>query len=501
MTQDKPETRDWLKDLAAVSAQLKKKPQPLLAKIGKTLNLHRPTVSVLAAIEPIFDPPTVKKVLQAASGNHPYTFSFSSAKELVRLNGRVEDYPKTGRELVEQILAEHLATGQINARVTQITGVQPAKKQAEGDEPNTTHPSPSGDTLGRRMGDALANFIDSFAEADSPMESAHPNREPRHVASAQGPQAHSAGQAVSTTETAQPSQGSRLGGGTQAKHHVWKTLWKFVWKIITWIPRQIVHLIKFLVGGFFNIIGKIFGKPVKTIVQTAFFLLLVYGIFWAFTHPGRVLGWGKGLVVRAFDTAIGWNHSNPPSAQTEPMKVAAIPAPQAVVNAPVSPPKAVKHSRTSSTDAVQPASTPSTKAVTRPGLTDSQAVEAKFALGFIQALYGMNYQDVEGQMRTLQGLVSGDYYKDFNDQFLDRDRIENLKYFKRIETFTPDQPVLFGFSDANKDEFVVEGTWTIRRDENPPKLEQEKPVTILTDVAHDLAGRPVVVGVIDLSSK
>ena len=491
MAEDKPGTRDWLKDLAAVSAHLKKTPKPSLAEIAETLNLHRPTVSILAILDPIFDPPTLKKVRKA-------TLSYTSAKELTGLKGRVEDYPQTGRELVDQILAEGLSTSQIKNRVDQITGLQPkrqstvdGRQSTENREPkatHTTHTSPGGATLGRRIGDAIDHFINSFAEEDA----VHP------VAKAPS---HDTGQAQSRGSGQTNSQGL-------------KAAFAFFWKAICWIPKQIGRLIKFMVGGFFNLIGKLLGKKARNIVQGVCFLLLCYGIFCAITHPGRVLDWGAGLVSRYISP---WTHTDTHTVSAQPN-----PGPQHVVSAQVSE-KAVSPAP-AAPQTMPKASLPTanrelpTGGVSLPtanrrlstntpvlsntvAATNPQAeADASFVQQFIHDLFSMNYHNVEDRRESLKTLVSQDFYKDFMEIYFKGDSVDKFHYLNLVEVFTPLAPVKLMKTDGTTEEFWVKGTQTIRMDSDNPKP-QESVISILVDVIHDSAGQPLVTDIVDAAAK
>src|SRR5208282_6002982 len=182
MAEEKAESRNWLDDLALVTAQQDKTPGTSQGELSRTLKLHRPYVTNLLALQPIFDPPTVAKVRQAAPD---YNLPFSGAKELLALKDKVEDFPKACRKALDEILAKRLSANQIKDLVKRIVSDR----------------TPGGKTLGRRIGDFIANFIDSIsgAQEDVPAETVKPTQS-----------THSTGSAVSTTETAQPSQGSRL---------------------------------------------------------------------------------------------------------------------------------------------------------------------------------------------------------------------------------------------------------------------------------------------------
>ncbi len=156
MAEMKP-TPDWLDDLAAVTAQHDKTPSANQGVLAKALKLHRPYVSQLLVLQPIFDPPTVEKVRQASPA---YNLSYRRAKELLGLKGKVADFPKAGREMVDQILTRHLATNQIKDLVDEIVRENPTRGTAGSSNPAFF------ERLGRRIDRALG-WGGSPLEADS----------------------------------------------------------------------------------------------------------------------------------------------------------------------------------------------------------------------------------------------------------------------------------------------------------------------------------------------
>jgi|GEM_PF-5721463 len=157
MTQEKPESRNWLDDLALVTAQQKKTPDASQGELATTLDLNRPYVTNLLSLEPLFDPQTVAKVRQAAPG---YNLPFSGAKELLALKGKVDDFPKAGRKALDEILAKRLLATQIKDLVNQMAG---GKRAPEGKPAPRGESAPGGEStsgffegLGRSLDKAIA---------------------------------------------------------------------------------------------------------------------------------------------------------------------------------------------------------------------------------------------------------------------------------------------------------------------------------------------------------
>ena len=78
MSNIKSESLVWLDNLAALEAQLQKTPSATHTQLADALNLKRPYVSLLLALQPILDPAAIEKVRLAA--NSGFVLSFNCAK-------------------------------------------------------------------------------------------------------------------------------------------------------------------------------------------------------------------------------------------------------------------------------------------------------------------------------------------------------------------------------------------------------------------------------------
>lgn len=303
MSQTTP-SRDWLKDLGALYAQLEKTPNASHGELAKALKLHRPDVSVLLALKPLFDPPTLEKVRKAASSEPSYKISFSSIKLLVGLRGNVPDYTQAGREALDQILAQRMLPGQITALVEKMTGGKSGKKPGSS--------TASGGAPFERMGKALDGWLGFGGRisdgSSQPFESLRAGstalREP------QG--------GVGSKTTTDSLQNPKPTAQPRAKGS--KSLWL---KPLKLAGEKIYGFFKWLVQLPFRLLSKGFtdllqGKWARGIVQLGFAALVFWAILWAWNHKGRALGWGEGVAVNIYNTATGWVQPYPPAAQTPP---------------------------------------------------------------------------------------------------------------------------------------------------------------------------------------
>ena len=99
MSNIKSESLVWLDNLAALEAQLQKTPSATHTQLADALNLKRPYVSLLLALQPILDPAAIEKVRSSAnnaleqssriaqleaSQQMPFVLSFNGAKALIQ---------------------------------------------------------------------------------------------------------------------------------------------------------------------------------------------------------------------------------------------------------------------------------------------------------------------------------------------------------------------------------------------------------------------------------
>lgn len=278
MAEKKP-SLDWLDDIAAITAQREKTPSGSHADWANSLKLNRGYVSQLLALQPIFDPPTVEKIRQAAPS---FVFSYSRVKELSRLKGKVEDFPNAGREVVEKTLAGHLTSVQIKDLVDKIIGVKPQKGSTDSIAQGTF------ERLGKRIdgwfGGSSTQPEEIGEEAGSVMEPAHPSHGPRHVASAQG------------AENNEPKEAETPKAATKTKP---VKLWEVPFKIVGWLFKWFLlkpgkwletKILK-RVNAFLDHPGTFMKNLVVGTVQFIFWVVilcvLVWALRWGWDHYGR----------------------------------------------------------------------------------------------------------------------------------------------------------------------------------------------------------------------
>jgi len=146
----KSESLVWLDNLAALGAQLQKTPSATHAQLADALNLKRPYVSLLLALQPILDPTAIEKVRLAASpksgiSSHSgtqaatisFTLSFNCAKALIPL-GKTADPSKAVHSALDTILSQRLAPKHIAALVDELMNGKPA----ETFDPKAKRPKP-----------------------------------------------------------------------------------------------------------------------------------------------------------------------------------------------------------------------------------------------------------------------------------------------------------------------------------------------------------------------
>lgn len=110
----KSESLVWLNNLAALEAQLQKTPSATHTQLADALNLKRPYVSVLLALQPVLNPAAIEKVRLASTSG--FVLSFNGAKALIPL-GTMANPSGAVHSALDIILTRRLATRHIEALV------------------------------------------------------------------------------------------------------------------------------------------------------------------------------------------------------------------------------------------------------------------------------------------------------------------------------------------------------------------------------------------------
>jgi hypothetical protein len=131
----KSESLVWLDNLAALEAQLQKIPSATHGQLADALNLKRPYVSLLLALQPILDPTAIEKV--RSSANNSFVLSFNAAKALLPL-GKMANPSSAVQSALDVILSRRLAPKHIAALVDEMI----SGKSAETFDPKAKRPKP-----------------------------------------------------------------------------------------------------------------------------------------------------------------------------------------------------------------------------------------------------------------------------------------------------------------------------------------------------------------------
>ena len=141
MSNIKSESLVWLDNLAALEAQVQKTPSATHTQLADALNLKRPYVSLLLALQPILDPAALEKVRSSAnnaleqsnriaqleaSQQMPFVLSFNGAKALIPL-GKMANPSGAVHTALDIILTRRLVTRHIEALVDGMISGKPAE--------------------------------------------------------------------------------------------------------------------------------------------------------------------------------------------------------------------------------------------------------------------------------------------------------------------------------------------------------------------------------------
>jgi hypothetical protein len=165
MTKIATESLVWLDKVEAINASHKEGQKPNQASLVSQYGFSPTHASYLSSLRLCFDKAAIGRVRQAALGNPPYTLSFTSAKELTRLKGKVPDLPAAVHAALDQILPHHLPTKKIEALVDHMASKKPAsefdpeaKPPKKAVKPPRHQDTKETQTLGQRLG----AFIDGL---------------------------------------------------------------------------------------------------------------------------------------------------------------------------------------------------------------------------------------------------------------------------------------------------------------------------------------------------
>jgi hypothetical protein len=480
MAENKP-SLDWLDDIASLSAQLDKTPSATHAELAKALKLLRPYVSTLLALKPIFDPPTAEKVRQAAPS---YVLSFYSVKGLVGLNGKVSDYPKAGREAVDQILTHHLTASGIKGLIDQITGGDTIVVTDESQSNPLTEGGPAFfERLGQRIGRGLDGLLGLRPQADLSPDP-HSETLVKEGALAKGEARDST---YSEKSDSPKTSAAKQGGG---------------------IPNWIGKLIQKMVTHFVEHPAKSMQNLVLGIVQFIFWsillCLLLWALHWGWTHFGRE-GFEKyvtsGLRPHAEGNDLSVSISKQDIGTSGPKADTGEGATQQVVT-PVSQSNPSLNNSQVGTKPSGPAndglSLQSLNKRTSPEipdeLLDRMSTDAHHDTDLAKRFFALSYKDdFDDWSDYFHQRLDQDYSKAFFAKYLSQDRQDEIKEKKLYMTFEPsDDPKLLKFDDFS-DDFLVQGVLTTRSDLTySRKLLSQKNVGLIVQVWHNTDGSEVL---------
>jgi|GEM_PF-3682090 len=181
----------WLDDLIALKSQIEKIVSKDRKDLAKELDMGEGYVAYLLAINGILDQAAFEKIRQAAQGSRPYNLSFNNARTLARLKRKVkENLRDKVHEILDVILARRLKNKNIENLVNWVASgksaveFDPENQSAASDEETedesqtvTTEdspdmveeseeaahkPDPKTKTIGRKVGDRVAQAIDGL---------------------------------------------------------------------------------------------------------------------------------------------------------------------------------------------------------------------------------------------------------------------------------------------------------------------------------------------------
>jgi hypothetical protein len=326
MAHPNPGNLGWLDKLAALMAEKEKTPNASHEELAKAIDVDRSWVSILLALKPILDPPTVAKIHQAAKAEPSFTLSFKSAKLLTALKSKGAEYPKAGREALDQILAQRMGPSQIQAQVAKMAGGTPPKKAGLSVKTPCEGTPALFERLGGRVGGAAGRVLDSLLGLSS-WRKTRPQA-PQTGLPPEAPKARE--EEVEAAQAESPEAGSKAGQGRKAGRSL---PWGLAAKPFKWAGKQIEKIIARFLDHPGTFMRNLTVGTVKFVWWSILFCLLLIVFHWGWAHFGRAF-YGDHVAWR-LKSLLGL--SAPKNENTQAM----VPMPQAAP----SPPTVKKPSR------------------------------------------------------------------------------------------------------------------------------------------------------------
>lgn len=399
---------DWLDQLDKLTALRGKDSSISHADMANALKVHRPYVSQLLALQPIFDPITAAKVRKAAPG---YILSFNSAKELFGLKSKVEDFTKTAREVVEKILTDQLQTAQIKDLVDKIIANNPKRK------PEVDSSMGFFERNGRRIGGAIGRVLDILLWLRPKQTTEQPDIEEEGNEAEKAVNPKSGGRTSPTKKTGGPLKwvGKQIG----------KIATSFLDHPGTFMKNLVIGTIQFVIWGIL-------------------FCVLLGVLHWGWAHYGRAFFEEnvKGLIPNF-------------SAKVDNVQPVNTPTPSAA-------PATQKGTAPITLHSI------AYKEIQQPEeLNDRVRKDKEYGTDFAKHLYSLSYQNQDFWEEFFESQLSREYSDEFYKTYYSAERRKEYKDQREYQVFVPDNPPKLTRFDDYTDDILVEGELTLRTDLNP----------------------------------
>jgi hypothetical protein len=490
-------SQSWPDQITYLHTRMKEKPSVTPDELKTELNVKDTHLGDLLKLKASFDPIALEKVCQTAKGNSSFNLSFNSAEILASLNGKVKDFPKEFQEALDLSLARHFKKGQIQALVTHIISGKPAKDFDPGNIPIkpkapkrvVSPPAPEEGGEEQGVGEGAEESGEPVVTEVKPTV---PTKTP-----GQWLDEFLAGLSNAPAAQAKNKKTSKTNLHLIARFIKW--VWNHFWKFVVWLVSLPFRL---LGKGFGDLIQ---GKFARGLVQMLFAALIFFALYWAWYHPGRILGSFGGFVSRCFspwttaEKAVPTTTIPPQSHEGAKKVTTSLVKTSSKVSLPSADRRPSSGMSPSTVDRRLSTITPalSVPTVVVPA---TLAVDTTFITSFIHDLYTLNYKNIEERKTNLQSMVSEDFLKDFTETYFNGDRVDGYHRMNEIDTLTLLEPVHWTMTYQNTEDFAVKGTVSMREDEENSKP-QVAPISILVTITHDAGGQPVVVDIVDVPTK
>ncbi len=126
MSEVNPKSLEWLDKLTNLRAQVKKTLSATHEELATALGENRTTITYLYALKDILDQASEDKIRQASKAKKPFILSFSNAKILAGLNGKIDGLPGSAYPILDEILARRLPSRHIEALLGWVLDGNPA---------------------------------------------------------------------------------------------------------------------------------------------------------------------------------------------------------------------------------------------------------------------------------------------------------------------------------------------------------------------------------------